>query len=63
MRLAAFTTAHAVMVAVQAPQPGEDAATAGARALRDVLALLEIDAPREDRAPAPLRLVVLAGSA
>ncbi len=63
LRMAAFTTAHMVLGAVQAPKPGEDAATAGARALRDVLALLEIDAPREDRAPVPPRLVALAGGA
>lgn len=60
VRMAASTTAHLVLAAIRKPEPGEDAATAAARALREALALFNVDAAAEDRAPVPPRLVVLA---
>ena len=53
VRAAAFLTAHLVVAGIQ---PGEDAANAGDKPLRDALAILGVDGPAEDRAPVPERL-------
>jgi len=59
VRMAASTTAHLVLSAIQSPRAGEDAGEAAARALREALALFGVDGPAEEREPVPARLRVV----